>query len=78
MVVINKIDRPGARPEQVLDGVIDLFIELDASEDQLDFPVVYTSAKAGVASLDPDKEGKDISALFDAIFRVYTGARRRA
>ena len=67
MVVINKIDRPGARPAHVVDGVLDLFIELGADEDQLDFPVVYTSAKEGTASLSPDVHGADISALFDAI-----------
>ena len=67
MVVINKIDRPGARPAHVVDGVIDLFIELDASEDQLDFPVVYTSAKEGTASMRDGGDEKDIFALFDAI-----------
>ncbi len=67
MAVINKVDRPGARPDAVLDGIIDLFIELDASEDQLDFPMVYTSAKEGTASLSPDSQNKDIFALFDAI-----------
>jgi GTP-binding protein len=69
MVVINKIDRPGARPAHVVDGVIDLFIELDANEDQLEFPVVYTSAKQGTASMTPDGDGKDIFALFDAILK---------
>ncbi len=67
IAVINKIDRPGARPETVLDGIIDLFIELDAHEDQLEFPVVYASAKAGTASLKPDDESADITPLFDAI-----------
>ncbi len=67
IAVINKVDRPGARPEAVLDGIIDLFIELDAHEDQLDFPVVYASAKAGTASLKPDEEPTDITPLFDAI-----------
>lgn len=67
MAVINKIDRPGARPEHVVDGIIDLFIELDASEDQLDFPIVYTSAKNGTASLDSEKQEEDIMPLFDAI-----------
>ncbi|MDD5017791.1 MAG: translational GTPase TypA, partial [Eubacteriales bacterium] len=67
MVVINKIDRPGARPEHVVDGVIDLFIALGATEDQLDFPVVYTSAKEGTASLKQDGQESDISALFEAI-----------
>ena len=67
MVVINKIDRPGARPAHVVDGVIDLFIALDASEDQLEFPVVYTSAKEGTASMREGGDEKDIFALFDAI-----------
>jgi GTP-binding protein len=69
MAVINKIDRPGARPAAVVDGVIDLFIELDAGEDQLEFTVVYTSAKEGTASLDPGGKEEDISALFDAILK---------
>ncbi len=69
MVVINKIDRPGARPEAVVDGVIDLFIELDAEEDQLDFPVVYASAKDGTASMSADGQENDIFALFDAIIK---------
>lgn len=67
IAVINKVDRPGARPEAVLDGIIDLFIELDAHEDQLDFPVVYASAKAGTASLKADDEPTTITPLFDAI-----------
>ena len=67
MAVINKIDRPGARPEAVVDGIIDLFIELGADEDQLDFPVVYTSAKNGTASLDAHKQTDDIMPLFEAI-----------
>ena len=67
VVVINKIDRDGARPKDVLDEVFDLFIELGADEDTLDFPTVYTSATQGHASLDPDHPGKDIRALFDVI-----------
>jgi len=67
IAVINKVDRPGARPETVLDGIIDLFIELDAAEDQLDFPVVYASAKAGTASMKMHDEMTDITPLFDAI-----------
>ena len=67
IAVVNKVDRPGARPETVLDGIIDLFIELDAAEDQLDFPVVYASAKAGTASIKLDDEMTDITPLFDAI-----------
>ncbi|MBT3319093.1 MAG: translational GTPase TypA [Clostridia bacterium] len=67
MAVVNKIDRPGARPEEVVDSIIDLFIELDASEDQLDFPIVYTSAKNGTASLDAHNQTENIIPLFDAI-----------
>lgn len=67
MVVINKIDRPGARPAHVVDGIIDLFIELNASEEQLDFPVVYASAKNGTASLKEDGQEQDVFPLFDAI-----------
>ena len=54
VVVINKIDREGARPAEVIDELIDLFIELGADEDQLDFPVIYASGRDGYASLDPD------------------------
>ncbi|MBA2870656.1 GTP-binding protein [Anoxybacillus calidus] len=67
IVVVNKIDREFARPAEVVDEVIDLFIELDASEEQLEFPVVYASAINGTASLDPDKQDEDMTALFEAI-----------
>ncbi len=67
LVVINKIDRPGARPAEVVDEVIDLFIELGANEDQLDFPVVYASGRDGYATRDPAVPGKDMQPLFDAI-----------
>ncbi len=67
IVVINKIDRPDARPAEVLDEVLDLFIELEASDDQLDFPVVYASGRTGVATADPDVPATDIKCLFDAI-----------
>ena len=63
LVVVNKIDRPGARPEEVIDEVLDLFIELGADEDQLDFPVVYASARDGYASLDPHQPGTDMQPL---------------
>jgi GTP-binding protein len=69
IVVINKIDREFARPEEVVDEVIDLFIELGASEDQLEFPVVYTSALNGTASLDPHKQEADMTALFETIIK---------
>ncbi len=67
LVVLNKIDRPGARPEEVVDEVLDLFIELGADEDQLEFPVVYASAKDGYASDDPYEKGEDMTPLFNAI-----------
>jgi GTP-binding protein len=67
IVVINKIDRPDARASEVLSEVFDLFIDLDASDAQLDFPVVYTNAKLGTAALDTDKPGEDLRPLFDAI-----------
>jgi GTP-binding protein len=67
IVVVNKIDREFARPQEVVDEVLDLFIELDASEEQLEFPVVYTSAINGTASLDPAKQDEDMTALFETI-----------
>ncbi|BDG48189.1 MULTISPECIES: translational GTPase TypA [Parageobacillus] len=67
IVVVNKIDREFARPEEVVDEVIDLFIELGATEEQLEFPVVYTSALHGTASLDPHKQEADMTALFETI-----------
>lgn len=67
IVCINKIDRPEARPAEVVDEVLELFIDLEASEEQLDCPFVYASAKAGIASLDPDQPGTDMVPLFDTI-----------
>jgi len=67
MVCINKIDRPDARIAEVVDEVYDLFIDLDADEDQLEFPVLYACAKDGVCSLDPEVPGTDLKPLFDAI-----------
>jgi GTP-binding protein len=67
IVVINKIDRPDRRIQEVLDEVYDLFIDLDATEEQLDFPVLYTNAKAGIALTDPDGKGRDLGPLFEAI-----------
>ncbi|HEX03926.1 MAG TPA: GTP-binding protein, partial [Bacteroidetes bacterium] len=67
IVVINKIDRPDARLGEVEDEVLDLFLDLDASEDQCDFPIVYTVAKAGTATLDPNEPGTDLRPLFDVI-----------
>ena len=70
IVVINKIDRPGATPEKVVDQVIELFIELDATDEQLDFPVVYTSAKNGIAKMDLSEETNDLSCLFETIINT--------
>ncbi len=70
IVVINKIDRPGATPEKVVDQVIELFIELDASDEQLDFPVVYASAKNGIAKMDLNEETEDLSCLFETIINT--------
>jgi GTP-binding protein len=67
IIVINKIDRPDARIQEVLNEIYDLFIDLDATEEQLDFPVLYTSARAGTSSLTPDGRGTDLRPLFDAI-----------
>ena len=69
VVVVNKIDRPGARPEEVVDEVLDLFIELGADDDQLEFPVVYASARDGYATLDPNTPGTDMTPLFEAIIK---------
>ena len=67
IVVINKIDRPDARPQEVLNEIYDLFIDLDAGEDQIDFPVLYTNARAGTAGTEPGTPGADLRPLFDAI-----------
>lgn len=67
IVCINKIDRPEARPTEVIDEVLELFLDLDASEEQLDCPFVYASAKAGIASLDPDEPGTNMEPLFETI-----------
>jgi GTP-binding protein len=67
IVVVNKIDRPDARPQEVLNEIYDLFIDLDASEHQLEFPVLYTNAKLGTASRDQNGAGTDLRPLFEAI-----------
>src|SRR5881296_2021514 len=67
IVVINKIDRGDARAAEVLNEVYDLFIDLDATEDQLDFPVLYTIAKTGMAKRNMEEESTDLRPLFDAI-----------
>lgn len=70
IVVINKIDRPDARINEVINEVYDLFIDLDATEAQLDFPIVYTNAKEGIAIFSPEQEGRDLKPLFDAILKT--------
>ncbi len=72
IVVINKIDRPGAEPQKVLDQVMELFIELDANDDQLDFPVVYASAKNGVGKLDLNDPDGDLTCLFETIINTIS------
>lgn len=67
IVVVNKIDRPNARPSEVIDEVLDLFIELEANDQQLEFPVVYASALMGTSSLDPDRQDENMMALYDTI-----------
>ena len=67
IVVINKIDRPGSTPEKVVDQVIELFIELDATDEQLDFPVVYASAKNGIAKMDLADESDNLTCLFETV-----------
>ncbi len=69
IVVINKIDRPGARPDWVMDQVFDLFDNLGATDEQLDFPVVYASALNGIAGNDPDEMADDMTPLFEAIVK---------
>ncbi len=75
IVVINKIDRKDARPQEVLNEIYDLFIDLDAHEDQLDFPVLYTIAREGVCRLTPDGENFKLKPLFDAIVKTIPAPR---
>ncbi|KGQ52908.1 GTP-binding protein TypA [Gallibacterium anatis] len=69
IVVINKVDRPGARPDWVVDQVFDLFVNLGATDEQLDFPIIYASALNGVAGLDHDQLADDMTPLFEAIVK---------
>src|SRR5215468_2585343 len=69
IVVINKIDRPDARPTEVLNSVFDLFVDLDADEATLDFPTVYASGREGIATLDLKVPATDLRPLFDAILK---------
>ena len=73
IVCINKIDRPDARIAEVLDEIYDLFIDLDATEEQLDFPVVYTNARAATATRDLKQPGKDLQPLFDLVVQTLPG-----
>jgi GTP-binding protein len=74
IVVVNKIDRPDARPQEVLNEVYDLFIDLDADESVLDFPVIYTNGKAGTATMDLADPGTDLQPLFELIFQTIPAA----
>ena len=67
IVVVNKIDRPGANPEKAVDGVLELFIELGADDDQLDFPVIYASAKNGISKVKMEDPDSDMTPLFESI-----------
>ncbi|MBV9607833.1 MAG: translational GTPase TypA [Solirubrobacterales bacterium] len=67
ILVINKVDRPDARIDEVVDEVYELFLDLDADESQIEFPIVYTNAKAGRASLDPSAQGQDLGPLLDLL-----------
>jgi len=74
ILVINKIDRPDSRIAEVVDEVYDLFIDLDATDEQLDFPIVYTIAREGIAKLKMEDEGKDLQPLFDLIVKTVPPA----
>ncbi|HEX5069637.1 MAG TPA: translational GTPase TypA [Vicinamibacterales bacterium] len=78
IVVINKIDRADARTQAVVNEVFDLFIDLDATEDQLDFPILYTNARSGTATTDLDKPGVDLRPLFDAVVKTIPPPRGSA
>ena len=67
ILVVNKVDRPDARISEVVDEVYELFLDLDATEHQIDFPIIYANARAGWASLDPDSEGSDLKPLFELL-----------
>ncbi|GIT02469.1 MAG: hypothetical protein CM1200mP27_10940 [Chloroflexota bacterium] len=78
MVVINKMDRPEARVAEVVEMVQDLFLELATTAEQLEFPIIYASAKAGYATIDPDSPGTDMTPLFKAILESVPGPDRRS
>ena len=69
VLVVNKIDRPGARPEEVVDEVFDLMVELEASDEQLDFPIIYASAVNGYARFAPDDDNMDMLPLLETILK---------
>jgi GTP-binding protein len=75
IVIINKIDRADARPAEVLDEIYDLFIDLDAAEDQLDFPVLYTNARVGTATRDRNEPGQSLEPLFEAVLATVPAPR---
>ena len=75
IVVINKIDRPGSNPERVVDEVLELFIDLNASDEQLDFPVIYASAKNGIAKLNLDEETDNVNCIFDTIIKYISAPK---
>src|SRR5437868_15032274 len=75
IVVINKIDRSDARPQEVLNEIYDLFIDLDAKEEQIDFPVLYTNAKIGTATTDIKGGGEDLQPLFETIVKTIPPPR---
>ena len=75
IVVINKIDRPGSNPERVVDEVLELFIDLNASDEQLDFPVIYASAKNGIAKLSLDEETDNVNCIFDTIIKYISAPK---
>ena len=70
IVVINKIDRPGANPAKVVDEVLELFIELNANDEQLDFPVIYASAKNGIAKMDLNEESDNVNCIYETIINT--------
>lgn len=72
IVVINKIDRPGSDPAKVVDKVLELFIELDANDDQLEFPVIYASAKNGIAKMSLEEESDNVNCIFDTIVKYIS------
>jgi len=78
IVVINKVDKPSARPDEVLDMVFDLFVELGATDEQLEFKHIYTNAKDGYAILEPTDEGKDMQPMFDMILETVPVAKSDA